>query len=223
MDVGLYEYPENAKILKVKMLFDFASPIRAGMYIGNEVDGVNWVDFRYENLPMFCFGCGLVGHNEDNCYSPFSFKLTAAEGSTNPRGAWLRSKVFGRRMVEKKDKIFSSNPMKSVSGSLYSPIPRSLMHKMAKINLNQQTPATNSSSPSSNFTTRVHQQETKVTTMRGITLFQAEGTSHALVMEDPKFNKRKISEADIGDNLSNAQQSSNYTLAGLMNKASQSP
>lgn len=52
------------------------------MYIGNNNDGISWIDFRYENLPMFCFGCGLVGHNIDNCRNtqlPF-------EGGTNPRG-----------------------------------------------------------------------------------------------------------------------------------------
>lgn len=87
LDVGLYEYPDNARILKAKVSFDITSLIRAGLYIGNDEDGVNWVDFRYENLPMFCFCCGLVGHNEDNCQSPTSFKFTAMEGSTNPRGA----------------------------------------------------------------------------------------------------------------------------------------
>jgi hypothetical protein len=45
MDVGLYDYPDNARILKAKVLVDIATPIRAGMYIGNDVDGVNWVDF----------------------------------------------------------------------------------------------------------------------------------------------------------------------------------
>jgi hypothetical protein len=49
------------------------------MYIGNDNDGITWVDFRYENLPMFCFGCGLVGHMIENCRnSPI-----AAEGVTN--------------------------------------------------------------------------------------------------------------------------------------------
>lgn len=51
LDVGLYEFPKNAKIVKVKILFNVNNPIRAGMYIGNNQDGISWVDFRYQNLP----------------------------------------------------------------------------------------------------------------------------------------------------------------------------
>lgn len=28
-----------------------------------------WVEFKYENLPMFCYYCGQVGHNEMNCWT----------------------------------------------------------------------------------------------------------------------------------------------------------
>jgi hypothetical protein len=66
LDVGLYEFPNNAINVKVKTLFNKNHPIREGMFIGNEEDDINWVDFRYENLHMFCFGCGLVGYNMEN-------------------------------------------------------------------------------------------------------------------------------------------------------------
>lgn len=26
-----------------------------------------WVEFKYENLPLFCFYCGCLGHNEKGC------------------------------------------------------------------------------------------------------------------------------------------------------------
>ena len=131
LDVGLYEFPENAKAVKVKIQFNIAHPIRVGMFIGNDSDGIKWVDFRYENLPMFCFGCGMVGHNQENFKNPpFPF-----EGGTNPRGAWHRSKSYGRRLIEKKVKTLSSNPIRSLSGGQFSPIPKGLMDKMAAMSL----------------------------------------------------------------------------------------
>jgi hypothetical protein len=81
-DAAIYDYPQKARIVKVKVCINIEEPIRPGMFIGNPKDGINWVDFRYENLPMFCFNCGLIGHNEDKCESSF---LHTPEGSTNPR------------------------------------------------------------------------------------------------------------------------------------------
>jgi len=131
LDVGLYDFPDNARTVKVKIFFNICNPIRAGMFIGNKRDGINWVDFRFENLPMFFFGCGLIGHMLENCTNPPSI----VEGSVNPRGAWLRSKSYGRIYVERKEKAFCSNPMKSISGGQFSPIPNGLLDKMANMNI----------------------------------------------------------------------------------------
>lgn len=66
-DSAVYDYLEKARIIKIKVSIYISKPIIAGMYIGNEKDGITWLDFRYENLPMFCFNCGIIGHNEENC------------------------------------------------------------------------------------------------------------------------------------------------------------
>jgi hypothetical protein len=65
------------------VFLDIKEPIRPGMFIGNTRDDINWVDFRYENMPMFCFGYGIVGHTEDNCTSSAQ---DTPEGGVNPRG-----------------------------------------------------------------------------------------------------------------------------------------
>jgi len=83
MDVSLYEFTKNSKIIKVKILFNIKNPIRVGMFIRNDCDGMNWIYFRFENLPMLCFRCGLVGHNIENYRNP----PIQLEGGTNPRGA----------------------------------------------------------------------------------------------------------------------------------------
>jgi hypothetical protein len=58
--------------------------ILAGLYIENENDANNWVDFRCENLPMFCFECGLIGNTEEECYKR---KEQPEPGRDQPYGA----------------------------------------------------------------------------------------------------------------------------------------
>lgn len=127
LDSAVYEMPEKANFVKIKVLFNINNPIRVGLYIGNKVDGVNWVDFRYENLPMSCFYCGLVGHTEENCSQKREESSDNAKEGTNPRGAWLRSNNYGRRLVERKEKTFRSNPRKSLSGGLFTPSPKAYL------------------------------------------------------------------------------------------------
>jgi hypothetical protein len=41
--------------VKIKVYFNVEEPIRLRMFIGNTKDRIAWVDFRYENIPMFIF------------------------------------------------------------------------------------------------------------------------------------------------------------------------
>ncbi|MCH91034.1 hypothetical protein A2U01_0011958, partial [Trifolium medium] len=122
-EAALYDYPEKACIVKVKVQINIADPIRAGIFIGNAKDGITWVDFRYEHLPMFCFTCGLIGHNEELCEQ---ITEEHQEGEINLRGPWLRSNNFGRRIIDK-EKKFSSNPLHSLSGGQFSLIPKAML------------------------------------------------------------------------------------------------
>jgi hypothetical protein len=163
---ALYDYPQKARIVKIKVWINIEEPIRPGMFIGNTRDGINWVDFRYENLPMFCFSCGLVGHSEDKCENP---ALPLTEEGVNPRGPWLRSNIYGKRINESRDKRFHSNPMQSVSEGRFSPIPTAMVEMLARMKLaeereEQDSPANTTKNAAeatdttSSSTTKYHQQ-----------------------------------------------------------------
>lgn len=224
LDVGIYEFPEKAKIVKVKVLVNISHPIRAGMYIGNDHDGINWVDFRFENLPMFCFGCGLIGHNLEGCKNP----PIPIVGGTNPRGAWLRTKNYGHRVHERKEKTFCSNPLKSISGGPFSPLPKGLLDKMAAISINRQSPQAARQSPTQHS---VQPGTVKLTDPKGLNSQMSMEVLH-MHQESPHTQGRTISahnqnpkrKLGYSGSLDASQKEESYThtgMAGLSGKASQ--
>ncbi|KAK2419791.1 hypothetical protein QL285_030612 [Trifolium repens] len=128
-----YEYPGKKLIIKIKVAINVHKPINPGILIGNAKDGTHWIDFRYENLPLFCFICGLVGHAENLCQN----KDMAIESET-PLGPWLRSNQYGRRVLDAKDRKFHSNPSLGKNfGSYSSSIPAEMMKQMAAMQLQE--------------------------------------------------------------------------------------
>jgi hypothetical protein len=152
-EAAIYEYPNNAKIIKVKIQFNLSNPVLAGMYIGNQNDGINWVDFRYENLPLVCFKCGLIGHSNENCEDS---SAELPEGAVNPRGPWLRSNVYGRRIHDTRDQKFHSNPMKSVSAKQYSPIPKAMLDMMENLRIRKAQSGQGNTNGASTTTSSTH-------------------------------------------------------------------
>jgi hypothetical protein len=134
-EAALYDYPQKARIVKIKVNLNIEEPIRPGLFIGNTTDGITWVDFRYENLPMFCFTCGLVGHTEEKCSNT---TISLPEGGVNPRGPWLRSNIYGKRVNDRREKRFNSNPLQSASGGQFSPIPKAMIDMLAKMKLEEE-------------------------------------------------------------------------------------
>jgi hypothetical protein len=47
----------------------------------------------------------------------------------------LRSNIYGKRVNDKRDKRFNSNPMQSVSGGQFSPIPKAMIDMLAQMKL----------------------------------------------------------------------------------------
>lgn len=221
LDVGIYEFPEKAKAIKVKILFNVHTPIRAGMFIGNDKDGITWVDFRYENLSVFCFGCGLIRHHIESCQNqqlPF-------EGGTNPRGAWLRTRNFGKRIYERPEKTFCSNPLRSMSGGPFSPIPKGLLDKFGAMNLNKQDgkSAGQHSSRNSPSQPSTHAYKPQLRTDQGLLATQMEPILTTLthqpdILTTPKHYKRKL---DCNVTETPTKDTKQTEEAGLGRKASQ--
>lgn len=62
--------PENGskqgRVIKILVEVELNKPLLRGTKIN--IDGEQeWIDFKYELLPSFCFYCGLIGHQEKSC------------------------------------------------------------------------------------------------------------------------------------------------------------
>lgn len=57
---------KNGRVMKLLVDIDLGKPLLRGTKIKLETKTV-WVDFRYEQLPTFCFYCRKVGHQERLC------------------------------------------------------------------------------------------------------------------------------------------------------------
>lgn len=74
--------------LRVQVLIDLEKPLLRVL----EVDGRNGKDFKvnfiYENISMFCYACGLIGHGTNDCENgPFDGSMLY--------GHWMRVMTGG--------------------------------------------------------------------------------------------------------------------------------
>lgn len=82
---------KHGRYLKILAEIDLDSPLLRGTKI--KCNGVEvWVDFKYENLGIFCFYCGRVGQAERTCLERTGDAKNGKllEGQF---GVWLRSEL----------------------------------------------------------------------------------------------------------------------------------
>ncbi|KAJ1414343.1 Zinc knuckle CX2CX4HX4C [Sesbania bispinosa] len=95
----IFESKERGSFIKIPVEFDISKPLRPGVNVGSQEDGVMWVDFQYERLPQFCYPCGLIGHEEDFC-GAHPDKSTRDNQKESDLGPWLRAYIVGRKLID---------------------------------------------------------------------------------------------------------------------------
>nr|XP_023876776.1 uncharacterized protein LOC111989219 [Quercus suber] len=53
--------------IRIRVLIDISMPLCRGWKVRLGEQGLKWVDFKYERLPIFCYLCGRVDHDEQDC------------------------------------------------------------------------------------------------------------------------------------------------------------
>lgn len=76
--------------LCIRVTIDITQPLCQGRMVRIGGAPPKWVDFRYERLPIFCYWCGKVDHNERDCTQWLRSK-ESLRAEDKKFGAWLRA------------------------------------------------------------------------------------------------------------------------------------
>ena len=55
------------KYLRLHLTIDISKPLCRGRVVRMGGTKKGWVDFRYESLPIFCYWCGKLDHDDRDC------------------------------------------------------------------------------------------------------------------------------------------------------------
>ncbi|MBA0629341.1 hypothetical protein Godav_023919 [Gossypium davidsonii] len=64
---GVIRSEINGDICQLKINLDVQKPLRRGIFVSVDNFNKSWISFKYEKLPMFCFGWGRMGHSLKEC------------------------------------------------------------------------------------------------------------------------------------------------------------
>lgn len=96
MDVG----GRDERHIKILVDLDLNKPLLRGIMLKYKM-AKHWVEFRYEQLPIFCFYCGRIGHNEKLC-SQRKEDLSQNKVQRDQFRSWLKADARKKEWVGSK-------------------------------------------------------------------------------------------------------------------------
>lgn len=104
---------QEGRYIKLLVELDLSKPLLRGTRLKYKQQET-WIQFKYEQLPIFCYYCGCIGHNEKRCVrrkEDLSMNCLKEEQF----GAWLRANngrsVLGGLSENKLDKMNADTSM----------------------------------------------------------------------------------------------------------------
>ena len=76
--------------LRICVDCDITQPLLRGKILEFDEGALFWVDFRYKHLPIFCYGCGVLGHGMNDCLEGRRSGQVGLLANDN-YGPWLRA------------------------------------------------------------------------------------------------------------------------------------
>ncbi|KAA3483968.1 reverse transcriptase [Gossypium australe] len=64
---GVLRSEINDDYCRVRVNLDVQKPLRRGIFVSSNNNVKSWIPFKFEKLPLFCFGCGRMDHGLNHC------------------------------------------------------------------------------------------------------------------------------------------------------------
>ncbi|MBA0876499.1 hypothetical protein Goshw_005146 [Gossypium schwendimanii] len=64
---GVLRSEINGEFCRLRVNLNVQKSLRRGIFVLRSNGSKYWLPFKYEKLPKFCFGCGLMGHDLQDC------------------------------------------------------------------------------------------------------------------------------------------------------------
>ena len=57
----------RGRCIRIRFAIDIEQPLCRGRYADLGGSDPQWISFQYERLPIFCYWCGCLNHDERDC------------------------------------------------------------------------------------------------------------------------------------------------------------
>ncbi|MBA0624017.1 hypothetical protein Godav_009430, partial [Gossypium davidsonii] len=89
------------EVCRLRVSLDAQKPLRRGIFVSSDYVSKVWIPFKYENLPLFCFGCGRMGHGLSNCTQiPPEKKSKVSENPPYSVALKAESRLIGKESMK---------------------------------------------------------------------------------------------------------------------------
>ncbi|KAL8090914.1 hypothetical protein AgCh_040108 [Apium graveolens] len=82
--------------MRIRVTLDIARPLKRRMKVRKSGNKWSWITLKYENVPTFCFICGVLGHSDKFCSKLFEVPENEI---SRPYGAWMRAPLRRAKMA----------------------------------------------------------------------------------------------------------------------------
>ena len=76
--------------MRIRVMLDISNPLCRGWKVRLGDLSQLWVEFKYERMPILCYLCGMVTHDENDCLAGLR-RTDQMKVEDKPCGTWLRA------------------------------------------------------------------------------------------------------------------------------------